>query len=68
VQHWLQSGVNSDKLVLTIPLNGATFTLKDATKNGVDQEVSNPGTTLGPSSQKSGILYYSEVGTLKNLT
>lgn len=60
VQAWLKAGLRPAKLMLGVALYGRTFTLQDATQNGIGAAASGAG-TAGQYSQEAGYLSTFEV-------
>uniref|UniRef100_A0A8D8WSD5 Probable chitinase 3 n=1 Tax=Cacopsylla melanoneura TaxID=428564 RepID=A0A8D8WSD5_9HEMI len=59
VEAWLSRGVAANKLVLGVPLYGASFTLADASKNTIGSSASGPGSGGGP-------MFYNQICDLQN--
>jgi len=60
IKYWIQQGAPNNKLNLGIGTYGRSFTLQDATNNGVGAPDTGAG-NAGPYTQQSGFLGYNEV-------
>lgn len=60
VEFWLSQGVPSDKIVISIPFYGNTYTLKDSEENQVGAPSTDAGRP-GPFTDKPGFLAYNEI-------
>jgi len=60
IHYWIQKGAPKEKLNLGIATFGRTFTLQNATNNGVGAPTKGPGIP-GPYTKPGGSLGYNEV-------
>lgn len=60
IDRMLAQGCSRDKLIMGIPTYGRTYTLKDASQNGVDASVDGLGEP-GPFTLSEGSLGFNEV-------
>jgi chitinase len=60
VDYWLTNGMDSEKLILGIPLYGKSFTLDDPSQHGINALAIGPGDG-GPLTNLPGLLGYNEV-------
>lgn len=60
MNYWRTNGAPAEKLLVGFPAYGNTFTLKDASKNGVGAPIAGAGTP-GKYTQEAGELAYFEV-------
>ena len=60
IQYWIQKGAPKNKLNLGIGTFGLSFTLADASNNGVGAPATGPGKP-GPYTEEDGYLGYNEV-------
>lgn len=60
IHYWIDKGADKHKLVMGMPMYGQSFTLRDATKNGLNQQ-SYGGGEAGRYTRARGFLAYYEV-------
>lgn len=60
IHYWIELGAPKEKIVMGIPSYGRTFTLVDASVNGVGAPASGPG-KAGQYSREAGMIGYNEL-------
>lgn len=63
MNYWKSNGAPAEKLIIGFPAYGHSFTLRDASNNGIGAPTSGAG-PAGPYTREAGFWAYYEVGTL----
>jgi chitinase len=60
INYWLEKGADRKKIVMGMPMYGQSFTLADASDNGLNAKTYGPG-QAGEFTRAGGFLAYYEV-------
>ena len=67
VKYWLEKGLDRKKLILGMPMYGQSFTLSDASDNGLQSKTYGGG-EAGKATRARGFLAYYEVPQKNEIT